>query len=134
MARLLAATLLVVAMLAVSGAEPATALTLVGGTANWTFESPPRMATIGAFAAAQTTFHNNLGVQVLGIVVMVLHNRIGQTVYYSTATLNLTRGFSGTAYTVEAGLPFGVYNATIFAFSMDGVAISNSTTFSFLGR
>ena len=65
---------------------------------------------------------------------MVVHNRIGQTVSYSTATLNLTRGFSGVAYTVETGLPIGIYNATIFAFSMNGVAISNSTTISFLGR
>lgn len=121
-------------VLASSAMEPADALTIVGGTANWTFVGAPRVTTIGVFSAAETTFHNNLDVQVLGIVVMVVHNRIGQTVSYSTATLNLTRGFSGVAYTVETGLPIGIYNATIFAFSMNGVAISNSTTISFLGR
>ena len=60
-----------------------------------------------------TTFQNNLDVAVLGIVIMVLHNNLGQTVFFSTATLNLTRGLSGTAYNVEFGLPPGIYNATI---------------------
>ena len=134
MDRRLAAALMLATVLLSSGAQTASALTSVGGTANWTFASAPRVASIGVFSAVVTTFHNNLDVQVIGIVIMVIHNRIGQTVSYSTATLNLTRGFSGTAYTVESGLPFGVYNATIFAFSTDGVAISNSTTISFLAH
>jgi hypothetical protein len=134
MPRLLAATLLIAVVLAASGAEPANALTLVGGTANWTVVGAPRPVAIGLFSAAATTFHNNLDVQVIGVVIMVIHNRAGQTISYSTATLNLTRGFSGTAYTVESGLPSGVYNSTIFAFSTAGVAISNSTTIGFLAR
>src|SRR6266850_2272867 len=131
--RLEAALMLAIVVLS-SGAQPASALTFVGGTANWSFVGSPRVTTIGVFSAVATTFHNNLDVQVIGIVIMVIHNRVGQTLSYSTATLNLTRGFSGIAYTVESGLPFGVYNATIFAFSTDGVAISNSTTISFLAH
>ena len=134
MYRRLAATLMVAILLASYGAQAANALTLVGGTSNWTAVGSPKMVSMGTFSTAGTTFHNNLDVQVLGIVIMVLHNRIGQTVSYSTATLDLTRGFTGTAYTVELGLPSGVYNATIFAFSISGVAISNPTTFEFLAR
>jgi len=134
MYRRLAAAFVLATVLLSSGAQTASALTLVGGTANWTFVGAPKAASIGVFSAVVTTFHNNLDVGVIGIVIMVIHNRIGQTVSYSTATLNLTRGFSGTAYTVESGLPFGVYNATIFAFSTDGVAISNSTTMGFLAH
>jgi hypothetical protein len=124
------ATLLVL-LLASHGAQAAMADTFVGGTADWSFVGTPRVTAFGVGPSASTTFHNNLDVTVIGIVLMVVHNNLGQTVFYSTATLNLTRGFSGTAYTVEFGLTPGVYKATIFAFSPSGVAISNSTTFSF---
>jgi len=134
MYRRLSAAFLVAVVLASYGAQAGNALSLVGGTSNWTAVGSPKMVSMGTFSGAATTFHNNLDVQVLGVVIMVLHNRIGQTVSYSTATLDLTRGFTGTAYTVELGLPSGVYNATIFAFSLGGVAISNSTTFEFLAR
>ena len=134
MYRRLAATFVTAMVLASYGAQAGNALTFVGGTSNWTAVGSPKMVSMGTFSGAATTFHNNLDVQVLGVVIMVLHNRIGQTVSYSTATLDLTRGFTGTAYTVELGLPSGVYNATIFAFSLGGVAISNSTTFEFLAR
>lgn len=114
--------------------QAAEAETFVGGTADWTFVSRPTVSVLGISPAAATTFTNHLDVSVLGIVIMVIHNSAGQTVYYSTATLNITRGFSGTAYTVEAGLPPGIYNATIFAFSTSGVAISSSTTIPFPAR
>ena len=134
MDRHLTAAFMIAIVLASFGAQAANALTLVGGTSNWTAVGSPKMVLMGTFSTAGTTFHNNLDVRVLGIVIMVLHNRIGQTVTYSTATLDLTRAFTGTAYTVELGLPSGVYNATIFAFSISGVAISNSSTFEFLAR
>lgn len=91
----------------------------------------PMFNRVGSYPVMETTFQNNLDVGVLGIVIMVVHNNLGQTVFYSTATLNLTRGFSGTAYNVEIGLPPSKYQATIFAVSTSGVAISNSTTVSF---
>ncbi len=126
-----ASALVIGLLLASTSAEAAMADTSVGGTSNWTIVGAPRFSTIGISPTLATTFQNNLDVAVLGIVIMVVHNNLGQTVFYSTATLNLTRGFSGTAYTVEFGLSPGLYKATIFAFSPSGVAISNSTTTSF---
>ncbi len=117
-------------LLASSVAQTAEADPQVGGTANWTVVGVPRFVTIGITPVVETTFHNNLDVGVLGIVMMVVRNNLGQTVYYSTATLNLTRGLYGTAYNVELGLSPGLYKATIFAISTGGIAISNSTTIS----
>ena len=68
---------------------------------------------------------------VLGIVIFVIHNHLGQTVYFSTSTINITHGSFGTAYLVEFGLAGGLYNASIFAVSTAGVAVSDLTTFAF---
>jgi hypothetical protein len=107
---------------------------LIGGTDSWTFVGTPVVERLGIFRAAETTLSNHLPHSVLGVVIMVLRNSQGQTVYYSTATLNITRGLYWTAYTVEYGLAPGVYNATIFAISTTGVAISNSSTVTFVAR
>jgi hypothetical protein len=131
MNRFAISALAIALLLVSSGAEVAMGDAQVGGTANWTIVGAPTFTRIGISPTLETTFQNNLDVAVLGIVIMVVHNNLGQTVFYSTATLNLTRGFSGTAYNVEFGLSPGIYKATIFAFSTSGVAISNSTTVSF---
>ncbi len=128
--RLARSAFALIMLLASSGAHVAVADTQIGGTANWTTVGVPIFTKIGISPVVETTFHNNLNVGVLGIVIMVVHNNQSQTVFYSTATLNLTRGFSGTAYNVELGLPPGRYQATIFAISTSGVGISNSTTLS----
>ena len=114
--------------------QAAEAATFVGGTGDWTFVSAPTVQSLGFSQAAAVTFENHLGVAVLGIVIMVLHNDHGQTVYYSTATINITRGFYGTAYAAEVGVQPGIYNATIFAISTQGLAISNSTKLVFPAR
>lgn len=125
---------LLLLLLAPSFTQAAFAATFVGGTSDWTPVGAPVVTNLGFSEAAETTFQNNLDVSVLGIVVMVLHNDRGQTVYYSTATLNITRGLYATAYTVESGVSPGVYNATVFAISTGGIAISNPTTISFAAR
>jgi hypothetical protein len=68
---------------------------------------------------------------VTGVVFMVVHNRLGQTVEYSTATLQLTNGANGTAYLVAFGLASGEYAATIFVDTTSWVAISTPATASF---
>ena len=100
--------------------QAADASAYVGGTGTLTFVGTPTVVALGPLQAAEVTLDNHLGVSVLGIAIMVIHNALGQTIYYSTATLNLTRGSYATAYIVEAGVPTGVYNATIFAFSTGG--------------
>jgi hypothetical protein len=68
---------------------------------------------------------------VTGIVYLVVHNRLGQTAEYSTATLQLAVGANGTAYPIAFGLPSGEYSATFFVVTSGGVAISVSTTVPF---
>ena len=107
------------------------AATFVGGTNDWTFVGTPASHNIGISPAVASTFDNRLDVSVLAIVMMVLRDNSGQMVYYSTATLNITRGSYGTAYTPVFGLPVGTYYATIFAMTTGGVAISNSSSIAF---
>lgn len=117
------------ALIVLSCASQAAAATaFVGGTNDWTFVSEPTITRLGISEAAASTFDNRLEVSVLAVVIMVVRNDAGQMVSFSTATLNITRGSYGTAYTPEFGLPFGTYNATIFAMTIGGVAISNSSS------
>lgn len=115
-------------------AQTSEAATFVGGTNVWTLVGTPSVQTLGFAQAAATTIQSHLDVSVLGIVIMVLRNNLGQTVYYSTATMNMTHGMYATAYTVAAGVAPGIYNATIFAISTSGIAISESASISFPAR
>jgi len=67
---------------------------------------------------------------VTAVVYAVVHNSAGQTVSYSTATLQLAAGATGIAYPVLFGLPSGTYSVTVFVTSTSGVAISTSQTVS----
>jgi hypothetical protein len=49
-------------------------------------------------------------------------------VYFSTGTVSIASGAIGTVELVEFGLPGGTYNATFFAFTFSGVAISLPTS------
>jgi len=66
-----------------------------------------------------------------GIIFMVVHNYLGQTVEISTATLQLAAGANGTARPIIFGLPSAIYTATFFVSSTSGVAISTAVTESF---
>ena len=133
--RLAAAAVLPLALIVMSCfSQTAAAVTFVGGTADWALVVTPTVTNLAFAQEAATTFENHLDVSVFGIVIMVIHNNLGQTVYYSTGTLRLAQGSYGTAYLVETGLPAGTYNASIFAFSTSGIALSNVTTFSFPAR
>jgi hypothetical protein len=59
---------------------------------------------------------------------MVLRNNSSQTVYFSTGTVTIASGAIGTVELIEFGLAPGTYNATFFAFTFGGVAISLSTS------
>jgi hypothetical protein len=130
----MAPALLLVLLVIGSAAQAAEADTFVGGMAAWSIVGAPTESTLNMSPVGVTTFHNNLDVAVLGIVIMVLRNNLGQAVYFSTATMNVTRGMSSTAYNVEFGVTPGIYNATYFVIATTGVAISNSTTAPFSAR
>jgi hypothetical protein len=120
-------------VLGMSFAPAAYAQTFVGEPSDWSFVGAPVVTTLGVQQAAQVTLDNHLEVSVLGIVILVLRNNLGQTVDFTTGTITLTTGLGayGTVYLVVGGVQPGMYNATIFAFTLAGVAISNSTTVPF---
>jgi hypothetical protein len=67
-----------------------------------------------------------------GIVFLVAHNTISQTVYISTATVLLPPSQNVTTSPLVFGFPPGTtLNSTIFIDTFSGVAISSSTTFVF---
>jgi hypothetical protein len=80
---------------------------------------------------ALVSYSNHLPVDVSGIVIMVLRNNSSQTVYFSTATATISPGSIVDADLPAFGLAAGTYNATFFAFSFSGVAISLSTSVPF---
>ncbi|MDA4118745.1 MAG: hypothetical protein OK455_10430 [Thaumarchaeota archaeon] len=115
-------------LLVLGGLQSAAADASIGGTSTWTVVGPPTMLTLEGSPAFQITFHNDLTVSVFGIVMVVLHNGLGQTVYYTTATTTLTRLGIGPVYAAVVGVPAGSYNATFFAMDSSGVGISAPTT------
>jgi hypothetical protein len=90
----------------------------------------PTQTQIGSNKAVQTVFTNNSNAPQTAIVFAVVHNALGQTVLYTTATLSLASGASGTAYDVLFGLAPGTYSVSIFASSTSGTAISATSTVS----
>jgi len=73
--------------------------------------------------------YTNLGsANTTGIVFSVVRNALGQTVEYSTATVQIASGGISTAYLVVFGLPGGQYSASLFAVYPSGVALSTTTT------
>jgi len=73
-------------------------------------------------------FTNNSNQGQTVIVYGVVHNALGQTVYYTTSTITPGAGGSATAYLVLAGLPHGTYTVSYFAVSASGIAVSTSGT------
>jgi hypothetical protein len=98
----------------------------------WFSVGQPGIAQFGAYRAFEITWVNNgFTTNVTGIVILVVHNYLGQTVEVSTDVLQLGVGATGTAYPVAFGLVSGTYFATFFAVSSSGVSISTTTTASF---
>ena len=115
-------------LLVLSAAQAAGADTAVGGTNVWTMVGAPSFLTSNIGPLAALSFSNHLAFDVSGIVIMVLRNNSSQTVYFSTGTVTIARGAIGTVELIEFGLPAGTYNATFFAFTFGGVAISLPTS------
>ena len=115
-------------ILFLSAAQAAHADTFIGGTTAWDMVGSPAFPTSVSTPAVTVTYSNSLPVTVAGIVIMVIRNNASQTVYFSTGTITLSSGALGPASLVEFGLNPGTYNATFFAFTFGGVAISAPTS------
>ena len=97
----------------------------------WVQISVPTYGPLNSNPSFAVSYGNLSNITITGIVFMVIHNSIGQTVFISTATLQLGSDDSGTAYPVAFGLLPGQYQATFFVTQPSGVAISTSSTASF---
>lgn len=100
-------------------------------TSCWVAVGAPKYAQFGAYDAFKVNYTNLINADVVGIVFAVVHNVQGQTVAYSTDTLELAAGASGTATPIEFGLEPGIYSVTFFVTSTAGTAISGSMTMTF---
>ncbi len=119
-------------LLILGGAQAAQADTFVAGTNVWTMVGTPSFITSGANPLGVVSFSNHASVTVTGIVIMVLRNNASQTVYFSTGTVQIATGAIGAVEMIEFGQAPGTYNATFFAFTFAGVAISPSTSVPFI--
>ncbi|HVC27032.1 MAG TPA: hypothetical protein VND40_02620 [Nitrososphaerales archaeon] len=116
------------AVLLIVGAQAAQADTFVGGTNVWTMVGTPSFVTSRGNPLAVVSFSSHVSVTVTAIVIMVLRNSAGQTVYFSTGSVAIATGTIGAVEIIEFGQPPGTYNATFFAFTFGGVAISLPTS------
>ena len=98
----------------------------------WAPTSPPVYVKLGAYSSFQVAYFSAMNSEVTGIIFVVVHNYLNQTVEISTSTLQLAPTAYGTANPVIFGLASGVYSATFFATQTSGVAISPTTTEPFL--
>jgi len=119
-------------LLLASAGQGALADTFIGGTNAWTMVGAPTFARSFGNPVALLTYSNHLGVNVTGIVIMVLRDNSTRLVYFSTSTVTIPAGGLGTLQMVEFGQAAGTYHASFFAFTFGGVALSqtNSTLFS----
>jgi hypothetical protein len=97
----------------------------------WTEIGPPVYTALGPYQSVEISYINGINATVTGIVFMVVHNYLGQTVEISTATLTLAAGANGTAYPIAFGLAPCQYSASLFATSTSDVAISETVVASF---
>jgi len=98
------------------------------GTACMSVSGTPSVSKSGANTIISATFTNNSNAPQTAYIYAVVHNALGQTVYYTTATVSPAAGSSQAGQLVLFGLPSGTYSATVFAVSTSGTAISSTTT------
>jgi len=85
--------------------------------------------TLGSYPAVQAGYTNNSNFPLKPLIVFdVVHNSTGQTVSYSTATLDIGPGDTGFAYPVVFGLSAGNYTEMLFALTTIGTKVSPTTS------
>jgi hypothetical protein len=104
---------------------------VIGGTGVFVPTGPPQVCSVDISSCIHETYRNTLNFTVTGIVFLVVHNAIGQTVSYSASTIVVAGNQTGTAYNVVYGVPHGAYSGTIFVTSTGGASISAPTVLNF---
>jgi len=91
----------------------------------------PTTSTSGGNTLISATYTNNSNAPQTAFIYAVVHNALGQTVLYTTSTLNnIAAGGSQTGQLVLFGLAPGTYTATLFVVSTSGTALSTTSTVS----
>jgi len=90
----------------------------------------PAVTTSGGNKVITATFSNNSNAPQTAYIYGVVHNALGQTVAYTTATVSPNAGASASGQLVLFGLAPGSYSVTLFAVSTSGVALSTTSTVS----
>ncbi len=97
----------------------------------WTQVDPPVLTQLATYQSFKVTYNNTISVSMTGMVFMVVHNSLGQTVQISISSLQLAPGANGSAFPILLGLPSGNYTATFFATTPGDVAISTASVQTF---
>ena len=100
------------------------------GTACMGITGTPTTSIQGGNTIISASFTNNSNAPQTAFIFAVVHNALGQTVEYTTATVSPAAGASQTGQLVLFGLPPGTYSVTIFAVSGSGTALSTTTSVS----
>jgi len=100
------------------------------GTSCMAISGSPTVTTSGPNKIIQATYTNNSNAPQTAFIYAVVHNALGQTVYYTTATITTSAGGSQTGQLVLFGLAPGTYSATVFVVSSSGTALSATSTVS----
>jgi len=100
------------------------------GTSCMSLSGTPSVTKSGGNTLIQASFTNNSNAPQTAYIYAVVHNALGQTVYYTTATVSPAAGATQTGQLVLFGLAPGSYTATVFVVSTSGTALSTSSTVS----
>jgi len=100
------------------------------GTSCMGLSGTPAVTTSGGNKVITATFSNNSNAPQTAYIYGVVHNALGQTVAYTTATVSPNAGASASGQLVLFGLAPGSYSVTLFAVSTSGVALSTTSTVS----
>jgi hypothetical protein len=115
-------------------ATTATASQFYGGTGVWTWANPPAYNPQGPGFYYNETLTSHINITVTGFVYLIAHNGVGQTVYIVECSLTLAAYATDSCADVVLLTNGTTYQASIFAVSASGIAISNSTSVTFQGN
>jgi len=100
------------------------------GTACMSITGTPAVSKSGGNTVINAAYTNNSNAPQTAYIYGVVHNALGQTVYYTTASVNPAAGATQTGQLVLFGLPSGTYSVSIFVVSPSGTALSTTSTVS----
>jgi len=100
------------------------------GTGCMGVSGTPSVTKSGGNTLITASFTNNSNAPQTAYIYAVVHNALGQTVAYTTATISPSAGGTQAGQLVLFGLAPGTYSATLFVVSTSGTALSTTSNVS----